>query len=208
MLVAAPDDLACLVVVPSGNVPVTGHGGVIPVDGGAPIVDSGVAVGGTIGDTNIGEMGGGGLSPALPISVDPNGMLARPTCSVDIDGIDEPALPAPALPVAAQALDAAPVMPPSNNGVAVWDVGPPAVEQLIVEEGAGLVPGIVISVAPSGMPVGPTDEPGPTAKGEFALSGEVPIPPTCARTELQPRNAAARVVITKCIFMASTFSDA
>jgi hypothetical protein len=118
------DDLDCLVVVPSGNVPVTGHGGVIPVDGGAPIVDSGVAVGGTMGDTNIGEMGGGGLSPALPISVDPSGILARPTCSVDRGGIDEPALPVPVLPVPAlpiptQALDAAPVMPPSNSGIAV-----------------------------------------------------------------------------------------
>jgi hypothetical protein len=123
-------------------------------------------------------------------------MLARPSCKVDIDGIDEPALPAPALPVAAQALDAAPVMPPSNSGVAVWDVGPPALEQLIVEGGAGLVPGIVISVAPSGMPVGPTDEPEPMARGEVALSGEVAIPPVCARTELQPRNAAARVAIT------------
>jgi hypothetical protein len=205
---AEEDDLACLVVVPSGKVPVTGHGGAIPVDGGLPIVDSGAAVGGTMGDTNIVETGGEGLSPALPISVDPNGMLARPSCKVDIGGIDEPALPAPALPVPAQPLDAAPVMPPSNSGVAVWDVGPPPLEQLIVEEGAGLVPGIVISVAPSGMPVGPTNEPGPTARGEVALSGEVAIPPVCARTELQPRNAAARVAITKCIFMASTFSDA
>jgi hypothetical protein len=47
-----------------------------------PIVDSGVVIDGTIGDTNIVETGGGGLSPGLPISVEPNGMPARPTCSV------------------------------------------------------------------------------------------------------------------------------
>jgi hypothetical protein len=82
MLVAAPDDLACLVVVPSGNVPVTGHGEVAVIDGGLAIVDSGAVVDGTMGDTNIGETGGGGLSPALPISVDPSGMLARPSCSI------------------------------------------------------------------------------------------------------------------------------
>jgi hypothetical protein len=77
------DDLACLVVVPSGNVPVTGHGGVAAVDGGAPIVDRGAVIDGTMGDTNIVETGGGGLSPGLPISVEPNGMPARPICNVD-----------------------------------------------------------------------------------------------------------------------------
>jgi hypothetical protein len=82
IVAATPEDLACLVVVPSGNVPVTGHGGVVPVDGGVLIVDNGVAIDGTIGDTNIVETGGGGLSPGLPISVEPNGMPARPTCSV------------------------------------------------------------------------------------------------------------------------------
>jgi hypothetical protein len=114
------EDLACLVVEPSGNVPVTGHGGAVVIDGGALIVESGAAVDGTMGDTNIVETGGGGLSPAVPSSVEPNGIPARPTCNVDRDGIDEPALPVPALPVAAQALDAAPAAPPpSNNGVAV-----------------------------------------------------------------------------------------
>jgi hypothetical protein len=162
-----------------------------------------------MGDTNIVETGGGGLSPRLPISVDPNGMLARPACKVDIVGIDEPVLavpapPVPALPVPAQALVAAPAMPPpSNRRVVVCDVGPPTVEQLVSD--AGLVPGAVISVAPSGMPVGATGEPNPMARGEVALSGEAAMPPTCARVEPQPRSAAARVAITNCIFMASIF---
>lgn len=113
-------DLTCLVVDPSGNVPVTAHGGVAVVDGGLLIVDSGATVDGPMGDRNIVETGGGGLSPALPSSVDPNGMPTRPTCNVDRNGIDEPVLLAPELLVVAQALDAAPVAPPpSNRGVAV-----------------------------------------------------------------------------------------
>src|SRR5260370_31476569 len=141
-------------------------------------------------------------------------MLARRAGKVDIVGSDDPARPvpappAPALPVPAHALDPIPAMPPpSNRGVAVCDIDPAAPEQPampMVESGAGLVPGAVISVAPSGMPVGATDQPDPMARGAVALSGEVPIPPTCARVELQPRSAAARVAITNCIFMVSTF---
>jgi hypothetical protein len=192
---------------------VTGHGGVAVIDGGLPIVDSGAVVDGTMGDMNIVETGGGGLSPALPISVDPNGMPARPACNVDRVGIDEPALaaplPVPALPVPAQALDPVPAMPPpSNRGLAVCDVDPAAPVQPgmpMVESGAGLVPGAVISVAPSGMPVGATGEPEPMERGDVAPSGEVPVPPTCARVEPPARSVAARVAITICIFMVSTF---
>jgi hypothetical protein len=189
---------------------------VVPIGAGLPIVNWGEEVAGAIGETNIVDTGGGGLSPKLPISVEPNGIPARPACNVDRVGIDEPAPavpappvpapPVPAPPVPAQALVAPPGMPPpSNRGVAVCDICPPVVEQLMVVGGAGLVPGAVISVAPSGMPVGATGEPDPMARGDVALSGEVPIPPTCARVELQPRSAAARVAITNCIFMVSTF---
>jgi hypothetical protein len=188
---------------------VTGQGGVPVIDGGLAIVESGVAVDGTMGDTNIVETGGRGLSPALSISVAPNGMPARPACNADRVGIDEPTLPTPAPPVAMHALDPAPVMPPpSKRGVAVCDVDPAAAEQPgmpMVESGAGLVPGAAISVAPSGMPVGATGEPDPVASGDVALSAEVPVPPTCAEVEPQPRSVAARVAITNCIFMASTF---
>jgi hypothetical protein len=75
----------------------------------------------------------------------------------------------------------------------------------MVESGAGLVPGAVISVAPSGMPVGATGEPEPMERGDVALSGDVPTPPTCAWVEPQPRNAAAKAAIANCIFMVSTF---
>jgi hypothetical protein len=209
LLVVAPESLDCLVVVPSGNVPVTGHGGAAVIDVGLPIVDSGAVLDGTIGDTNVVATGGSGLRPGLASSVEPNGMLARPACNVDRCGIDEPASPAAAPAVPAQALDAAPVMPPpSNMGLAVCDVGPAVPEQPImpmVEGGAGLVPGAAISVAPSGMPVDPTGTLEPMARGDVALSGDMPVPPTCAKEEPQPRSAAARVAIMRCIFMASTF---
>src|SRR5260370_29463347 len=53
-IVVAPEPvLDCLVVVPSGNVPVTGHGGVAVIDGWLPIVDSGAALGGSMSDTHI-----------------------------------------------------------------------------------------------------------------------------------------------------------
>jgi hypothetical protein len=188
---------------------VTGHGGVAVIDGGAAIVESGVVGDGTIGDTKIVETGGRGLSPALPISVAPSGMSARPAWNVDRVGIDEPVLPAPVLPVAVHALNPAPVMPPpSKRGAAVWDVAPVAAEQPsmpMVESGAGLVPGAAISVAPSGMPVGATGDPDPMARGDVALSAEVPVPPICAEVEPPPRSVAATMAITNCIFMASTF---
>ena len=75
----------------------------------------------------------------------------------------------------------------------------------VVEGGAGLVPGAVNSVAPSGMPVDPTDVLGPVAREDVALSGDMPVPPTCAKEAPQPRSDAARVAIMKRIFMASTF---
>jgi hypothetical protein len=78
----------------------------------------------------------------------------------------------------------------------------------MVESGAGLMPGAAISVAPSGMPAGPTGKAEPMARGDAAPIGEVPTPPTCAKTEPQPRREAAMVAITKCIFIGSTFPDA
>lgn len=193
---AAAEDRAPLTVTESENDPAIGHGGVAAVDAGTPIVDEGEAIEGTMGDTNMVETGGGGLRPALPSSVEPNGMAARPTLNVDSAGVDESAAPIPV-----QALDDAPAMPPpSNSGAVVCDVGPPAPEQPlmpIAADGAGLVPGIVISVAPSGMPVGATGTPGAMASGDVGPSDEGPTA-TCAQTEPQPRREAARVAVTKC----------
>jgi hypothetical protein len=108
--VAPAADLVCLVVEPSGNVPVTAHGGAADVAGAVSIVGRGVVTDGTMGETNIVETGGRGLSPALPSSVDPSGMPTRPALNVGRAGIDAPA---PAVP--AQALDAVPAVPPPSN---------------------------------------------------------------------------------------------
>jgi hypothetical protein len=50
----------------------------------------------------------------------------------------------------------------------------------------GLTPGVLSSVAPKGMPVGATSEPGPMPSGEVApmLGTGLPIPPTCANAGL------------------------
>src|SRR5882672_10528449 len=83
----AEDDLAPLSVEELENTPVTGHGGA--VGGGLPTVNCGEGVDGTIGETNVVETGGSGLSPGLSISVDPKGMPARPARKVDGAGIEE-----------------------------------------------------------------------------------------------------------------------
>ena len=79
----------------------------------------------------------------------------------------------------AQALDAPPMPTPSNTDLAAEDVGPAVPEQPIapIAEGAGLMPGVVISVAPNGIPVGPTAMPGPMARGDVAFIGRLPTPP-------------------------------
>jgi hypothetical protein len=188
---------------------VTGHGGVVVIDGEIPVVDSGAAVDGAMGETNVVDTGGSGLRPGLASSVEPSGMLARPACSVDRCGIEEPVLSAPAPPVAAppapaQLLDTPAMPPPSNRAVAVCDVDPPGLEQPImpmVAGGAGLVPGAASSVAPRGTPVEPTGALVPMARGDVAASGCVPIAPTWARVEPQPRSAAPKVAIANSIFM-------
>jgi hypothetical protein len=186
-------DLAALVVVPSGNVPVTGQGGVAvggaaPARAGTPVVE---------GDTIIVDNGGGGLSPRLLISVEPNGMPALPVLKVGSAGMEAPA---PLDPAPAQALEAMP--PPSNSAVPVGDVDPTAGEQPMVEGGAGLMPGAANSVAPSGTPMGPTGLAGPRLRGVATLSGAVLDPAICACAEPKPMSATVTAGIAKGIFMA------
>jgi hypothetical protein len=62
--------------------------------------------------------------------------------------------------------------------------------------GAGLSPPEMISVDPRGMPVGPTDVPGPTPSGEVVPSvGVGGIAPTCAMAPLQARSAGSTAAI-------------
>jgi hypothetical protein len=72
----------------------------------------------------------------------------------------------------------------------------------------GLTPGDASPVAPRGIPVGATGEPGPMPSGDVMPSGEGPgemlIPPTCAKAEPQPRRTAAMVAIIKRVIVGST----
>jgi hypothetical protein len=65
----------------------------------------------------------------------------------------------------------------------------------------GLTPGDASSVAPRGTPVGATAGAGPMPSGDVMPSGDapgdVPIPPTCAAVEPQPKKAAAITAIKK-----------
>jgi hypothetical protein len=64
-------------------------------------------------------------------------------------------------------------------------------------EAEGLTPGVASSVAPSGIPVTPTEAPGPIPSGEVTPSeaGAPVTMPTCANAGLPHSNASANAVI-------------
>jgi hypothetical protein len=61
----------------------------------------------------------------------------------------------------------------------------------------GLIPGVLSSIAPMGMPVGATGKPGPMPSGEVApmLGTGLGVPPTCANTGLHAKSAASALTI-------------
>jgi hypothetical protein len=151
----------------------------------------------------------GGLRPPPPISVEPNGMPTGPTDELDPIPVPDEAIgvdPAKEPPLAAQVPDALPVIPPpSKTAVAAPDAPdieePPMPADVPVDEAPHVVPvlvaglmgdvpdingltaDVVSSVAPMGVLVGATGEPGPTPSGDVKPSGgpgEMLIPPTCA----------------------------
>ena len=65
----------------------------------------------------------------------------------------------------------------------------------------GLTPGDESSVAPIGIPVGLTGEPGPIPSGDVKPSGGAPMPPTCAAAGPQPRSAAATMAVRKRVIL-------
>jgi hypothetical protein len=152
-----------------------------------------------------------GLIPALFISTEPNGIPDRAVPAGDADD-DEPML----LELVPQIADVAalpgndvpipiPVPPPSNVlEPDIPDDELPVAEHVVpfpvipmVPLVAGLSPGDASSIAPMGIPVGATDEPGVMPNGEVAaIPGDgVPTPPTCANTGLLPNSAASSAVV-------------
>jgi hypothetical protein len=89
-----------------------------------------------------------GLIPAPPISVEPSGIPTRPT--VDVEGRDETAAVLPA-----QLVDEVPDSPPPSNNAPVDEGLPDPTQPVVLCMGLiGEMPGVAISVDPSGMPTG------------------------------------------------------
>jgi hypothetical protein len=177
--------------------------GIPIIDGNGPTVPivDGDALG--VGTTT------NGLTPALPISTEPNGIPVRATVLGDVDDIapvDEALLLVPQ--IAALPGNEVPVptpIPPPSNVVEpdIPDAGLPMAEQVVpapanpvVPLVAGLIPDVASSVAPIGIPVGETGEPEAMPSGEVAAIPGVPIPPTCAKAGFQPRSAARVAAIS------------
>jgi hypothetical protein len=199
-------------VVTGGNVPVVETDDDGP---GAAAVGAGLTVD-SGNDETAGAPIGAVLSPPLPISTEPNGIPARETPPGDEDDVaaDDDASLLEGVPhvseVAALPGNGVPVPtpnPPPSKFVLELEspadalpmaehvVSVPAIP--IVPASAGLSPGDASSVAPRGKPIGATDEPGVTPSGEVVPIPGVglPVPPTCAKTGLQPKSAAAMAAI-------------
>ena len=205
--------------------------GIVGTNGAAPTVGNMLSVG----------TAAAGLTPRLPISIDPNGIPVRAPPPgvvgvVDVGVEDEAMLLEPEphipdipdvfsipevvdIPDVADVPDAAVVVgdvfpiavpPPSNVAVDPYipDGEVPKVEHVVplpgiaivpVEElDIGLMPGDASSVAPIGIPVVPTDPPGPIPSGEVMPSeGVVVTAPTWAIAELQHSKGSATATIKK-----------
>jgi hypothetical protein len=206
-----------VVKLPGGRI--VGHGTPGPPVESAEEVDNGAEVesGVEVERGNVRAIGGG-LRPPVPSSVDPSGIPARPTApgnDVDVMGC---VIVTVVFAPPAQAPVAIPVVPPPSKSV-LGDPMPegapiPPVEEApviplgeleqvdmpLVEGTTGEMPGVVISVAPSGIPAGPTSEPAPMLSGEVTPmpTDEPPmvfVPATCATAELQPKTAAKIAVV-------------
>jgi hypothetical protein len=134
----------------------------------------------------------------------------------DVDAPDITAVPdiaaLPAVVALAGAPVPVPIPPPSKLAVDpnIDDGEVPTVEHAVplvvlgiamvpvTPVGAGLSPGEVISVEPSGIPVGSTDVPGLVPSGEVAPRvGVVAIAPTCAMALLQTKSAGRMAAINE-----------
>ena len=183
-------------------------------EGESPVVEQGIPLpivegfGLGVGTTS------NGLTPALPISTEPNGIPVRaaPPGEVgDVAADDEalllelvPHVPEVAAPPGNDVPVPTPSPPPSKVVLEPEDIpddGLPVTKHVvpipIVPAGTPLSPGDASSVAPTGIPVGGTGKPGAMASDEVAPIPGVglPIPPTCANAGMQPKSAACIAAI-------------
>jgi hypothetical protein len=158
-----------------------------------------------------------GLTPALPISTEPNGIPVRAAAPGDVGDVaaddEAPLLElVPHVPEVAAPPGNVPVPTPSpppskvvlepdipNDGLPMTKHVVPFPVIPIVAAAAGLSPGDASSVAPMGIPAGGTGEPAAMPSGEVAPIPGVglPIPPTCANAGMQPKSAACIAAINR-----------
>jgi hypothetical protein len=197
-------------VVTGGNVPVVETG-----DEGTSVVTVGAGL--IVGTDDDGT--GVALSPPLPSCTEPNGIPVREMRLGDEVGEDDIAADADAAPLV-PVLHVPDVVALPGNGVPVPAPNPPPSKFVLVPDAPadglamdehivpvpvipvvsvsiGLSPGDASSVAPMGRPTGATEEPGVMPSGEVEPIPGVglAIPPTCAKTGLQPKRAAAVAAI-------------
>jgi hypothetical protein len=200
---------------------------VVPVAPNVPVIA--VPVVGDVPGQGVAEMLGSGtpivvLSPGVPTSVAPSGIVAPlPTVPSPNPAAGVIAVPGevPLVPVAAGlqvlATDEPDIAPPPSKveldpAIPVPDVVIPVLGPEIpaglahnVPPASGLIPPLLSSVAPSGMPTGPDG-----ALKFIVPSGDVaPMPgvgPTCAKLLPQPRRKMIPVMVRACRIEASSVS--
>jgi hypothetical protein len=149
--------------------------------------------------------------PDIPdVSIIPEG-VERPELGNVPDDISGDKAELPAIDAVAGIEDEADAPPPSKVAFEpnIWDDAVPRVEQPVAlpgvvmvpvaSDGSGLVPAEPISVAPSGIPVGDTDEPDTLPSGEVApIAGVgVTIALTCALAALHARSIGKAAAINQ-----------
>jgi hypothetical protein len=189
----------------------------VPLDGDiaevmkGDVVANGDGVSNGVSDVVIDVVGGSGLKPPGASSAEPMGIPTRPTAArlpipvgddADAATFDEP------LPPVAQVPDAVPVMPPPSKSVVELDPpvvmsGEPPQAELppvmalcgSMPGNAALTPGVESSVAPNGIPTGPTDAAGPMPSGDVIPSGGSVA---CASAGCALASAATAARIARC----------
>jgi hypothetical protein len=139
---------------------------------------------------------------AVPVMPPPSNIDVSDVSAVDVPVLEDvPVIELPTVPK-----DVCGIEPPMPEHVVALPVVAPIGDAPDI---VGLTPGDASSVAPKGVPVGATGEPGPMPSGDVMPSGElgeILIPPTCAKAEPQLKRTAAVVAIIKRVIVGSISS--
>jgi hypothetical protein len=159
---------------------------------------------GVVGDVDVGVEDAAMLLDPEPHIPDMPEVCSIPDVAEIPDDVEVPGeVDIPGVAAVAGAAVPTPIPPPSKLAVDpnIDDGAVPMVEHVVpvASPGAGLTPGDAISVEPSGIPVGETDEPVavmPSGVVVARLGVGLAIPLTCAIAALQRKSAAGIAAIT------------